>query len=199
MTPGPDGALSARQGCGLGPEAQFGLKYILDCGTVSTAPAPPSSAVRRGHVTSRYDSDNLTSCGPGWDAARVDVPRGRVTSVREERHRSLAARRRRVPMPGWPGRRALGGRAGTKFSNANRTRGMRSKSCDVDCYSVLILREGSEIKIRKDVDRPAHLYSGPTFIPSRPLPSPGPTSNPSRPLPVRVVTISNGRFGPYAG
>ena len=145
----------------MGPEAQIGLKYVLDCGTVSTAPAPPSSAVRRGHVTSRCDSDNLTSCGPDWDAAGVDVPRGRVTSVREERHRSLAARRRRVPMPGWPGRRALGGRAGTKISNANRTRGMRLNSCVVDYNSVLILREGSEIKFER-------MLTGPlTFIPAR--------------------------------
>ena len=45
----------------------------------------------------------------------------------------------------------------TKISNANRTRGMRLNSCEVVRESILILREGSENKMRMDVDRPAHL------------------------------------------
>ena len=58
---------------------------------------------------------------------------------------------------GLAGPQNTGRAGGNKISNANRTRGMRLNSCEVVRESILILREGSENKMRMDVDRPAHL------------------------------------------
>ena len=69
MTPGPDGALDARQGVGLPPDAQLGER-ILGSGTAIRSSVSSSMVTWGDDVTNDGDSD-LTTCGPGWAAARV--------------------------------------------------------------------------------------------------------------------------------
>ena len=69
VTPGPDGALDARQDVGFPPEAQLGLGNF-GLGRRSAAPSPPPWSRERGDVTDDDDSD-LTTGVPGWASARV--------------------------------------------------------------------------------------------------------------------------------